>query len=218
MTESSATTTASPPRRCAHCDAQLPDTPVSICPYCVMPIQGVAAAETVGGVSPNAERIERILQNEATPEALALTPAEGLDHRRAVQRMLFGQWFLMLAVGFGAATLLGGTLGIMAMVLAVAFAIAGVRYVAKGLAARRRALASPLVKRVALIRSRRSETELRGLSGSTTYYFEIEFEDNLVAEFRYPGRGAQEDPYTTNLPGVAYTRGQELLYFKHIRV
>ena len=183
-----------------------------------MPIQGADVPESVGGANPNAERIERIVQNQATPEALAFIPAEGLDHRRAVQRMLFGQWFLMLAVGFGAATLLGGKLGTVAMVLAVAFAIAGVTYVAKGLAARRRALASPLVKRVALIRGRRSETELRGLSGSTTYYFEIEFEDNLVAEFRYPGRGAQEDPYTTNLPGVAYTRGQELLYFKHIRV
>lgn len=218
MTDSSATTTASPPGRCTNCDAQLPVTPVSICPYCVMPIQGADVPESVGGASPNAERIERIVQNQATPEALAFTPAEGLDHRRAVQRMLYGQWFLMLAVGLGAATLLGGKLGITAMVLAIAFAIAGVMYIAKGRAARNRAVASPLLNRVALIRNRRSETELQGLTGSTTYFFEIEFEDNLVAEFRYPGRGAQEDPYTTNLPGVAYTRGQELLHFKHIRV
>ncbi len=104
------------------------------------------------------------------------------------------------------------------MVVALAFAIGGVTYVSKGLAARRRALASPLLKRVALIRNRRSETQLQGLSGSTTYFFEIEFEGNVVAEFHYPGRGAQEDPYTTNLPGVAYTRGQELLHFVHIRV
>ena len=73
-------------------------------------------------------------------------------------------------------------------------------------------------KRAGLILDRRSETEIRGWSGSTCYYFEIEFEGGISGEFAYPGRGASEEPYVNNLPGVAYTRGETLLAFKHIRV
>jgi len=80
------------------------------------------------------------------------------------------------------------------------------------------AVSRPLLTRPGLIVDRRSETRVRGWVGSTTYFFKIEFEDGVVGEFRFPGLGAQEDPYTTNLPGVAYTRGEDLLHFRHIRV
>jgi hypothetical protein len=76
----------------------------------------------------------------------------------------------------------------------------------------------PLLKRPALILDRRSETRIRGWSGDTTYFFKLEFEDGAQGEFNFPGLGPQEDPYATNLPGVAYTRGQELLHFRHVRV
>ena len=83
---------------------------------------------------------------------------------------------------------------------------------------KREAVALPLLKRAGLILDRRSETLLRGWTGSTMYYFKIEFEDGVVGEFAYAGRGAHEDPYVNNLPGVAYTRGPTLLHFKHVRV
>ncbi len=63
-----------------------------------------------------------------------------------------------------------------------------------------------------------SDTSLAGLSGDTVYHFTIEFKDGASAEFSFPGRGAHEEPYVTNLPGVAYTRGTRLLAFRHIRV
>jgi len=76
----------------------------------------------------------------------------------------------------------------------------------------------PLLTRPALILDRRSLTEIKGWSGRTIYFFKMEFEDGAQGEFSFPGLGPQEDPYATNLPGVAYTRGQELLYFRHVRV
>ena len=88
----------------------------------------------------------------------------------------------------------------------------------KGKTQQEAAVARPLLKRAALIVDRRSETEISGWTGRTTYYFTVEFEDGGVGEFRFPGLGAQEDPYATNLPGVAYTRGADLLLFRHIRV
>ena len=79
-------------------------------------------------------------------------------------------------------------------------------------------ISRPLLRRPGLIVDRRSETKIRGWGGRTTYYFKIELEDGVVGEFRYPGLGAREEPYATNLPGVAYTRGEDLLLFRHIRV
>ena len=95
---------------------------------------------------------------------------------------------------------------------------AGIHLGRTGRAMRKDAVALPLLRRAGLIVDRRSETEIRGWGGRTTYYFKVEFEEGIVGEFRYPGLGAQEDPYATNLPGVAYTRGTELLHFRHIRV
>lgn len=94
----------------------------------------------------------------------------------------------------------------------------GVWLILRGRAARKQAIALPLLKRPALILDRRSDTRIRGWGGFTIYYFELEFEDGTRAEFRYPGRGTSEEPYVTNLPGVAFTRGADLLLFKHIRV
>ena len=76
----------------------------------------------------------------------------------------------------------------------------------------------PLLVRPAIVLDRRSETEMGYWNGRTTYYFTIELEGGIRGEFAYPGRGAQEEPYVNNLPGVAYTRGPTLLHFKHIRV
>ena len=80
------------------------------------------------------------------------------------------------------------------------------------------ALRFSLLRRPALILDRRSETRIHGWSGDTTYFFKLEFEDGAQGEFAFPGLGPQEEPYATNLPGIAYTRGQELLHFRHVRV
>ena len=103
------------------------------------------------------------------------------------------------------------------VVAAGLFALAGYLF-SQGRALQKTSISRPLLKRPGLIVDRRSETKIRGWGGRTTYYFKIELEDGVVGEFRYPGLGAREEPYATNLPGVAYTRGEDLLLFRHIRV
>ena len=85
-------------------------------------------------------------------------------------------------------------------------------------AARRSIVARPLLKRPARVADRRSETTIRGSRGDTTYFFDLEFEDGSRAEFRFPGRGAADNPLTNGVTGIAYTRGVELVAFKRIRV
>ncbi|MCH2105223.1 MAG: hypothetical protein MK291_01115 [Planctomycetes bacterium] len=77
---------------------------------------------------------------------------------------------------------------------------------------------APLLKRAAVVLDRRSETEIVGGDGRTTYYFILEFADGARGEFRFPGRGATFDLMVNGVTGVAYTRGADLLAFKKIRV
>jgi hypothetical protein len=220
-----AETTASPalaarPERCSNCDAKLPDTPVSLCPYCAMPLLA-ETARPAGEESPNAARIARIREHEGFAEAMEWTPPESLDYLRGSQRIFVGQTLAgVSSFGIALAAVLSRGLPLahpLAWLGAIGL-IAGCVAVVRGRADKRRAMALPLLRRPGLILDRRSETRIGLWTGSTTYFFQIEFEDGVVGEFAYPGRGAQEDPYVNNLPGVAYTRGANLLHFRHIRV
>ncbi|MDA1265091.1 MAG: hypothetical protein O2816_08435 [Planctomycetota bacterium] len=221
MTDAS---TAAPPtrlERCPNCNAKLPDTPVSICPYCVYPLGTEKQKVSEGGESPNHGRIQRILAHEDYPKTEGIQPPENLEFQQGGQAIFRGKVLLSVAV---ISVALGGILGGAALLthwatwLGSLLAVAGALLIVKGGAIRKQSTSLPLLRRAGLILDRRSDTQIRGWGGSTTYYFEIEFEDGTRAEFRYPGRGSKEDPYVTNLPGVAFTRGQDLLIFKHIRV
>ncbi len=224
-TTSDATSSASTPQRrteCPQCGSKLPDIPVSLCPYCASPLETAADRKKLESV--NASRILRVREHGTFAEAEAWTPPESQDwHRgaRCVWWMLpllaLAGLFLFVVVlpplgrGFDGA-------GIFATVLAAGIAGGGLYLGAKGKSLQSEAIARPLMKRPGLIVDRRSDTRIRGWDGDTIYYFKIEFEDGVVGEFRFPGLGAKEDPYATNLPGVAYTRGTELLHFRHVRV
>ena len=221
MTDAPAAATPTRLERCLNCNSKLPDTPVSICPYCVMPLGTEQAAETEGGESPNRARILRVREHDKFAATEATQPPESLDFQRGGQAIFRGKVLLSFAgIGVVLGAILGGA-GLLthwATWLGVLFALGGVALMAKGAGMRKQAIALPLLKRPGLILDRRSETEIQGWGGFTTYYFEIEFEDGTRAEFRYPGRGSNEEPYVNNLPGVAFTRGTDLLLFKHIRV
>jgi hypothetical protein len=81
-----------------------------------------------------------------------------------------------------------------------------------------RARSVPLLKRPALVTSRRSETSARGPGYQTVYYFQLEFAEGSSGEFRYPGRGVNHDLLVANNTGVAFTRGDLLVDFLPIRV
>jgi len=214
---------------CPQCGSKLPDIPVSLCPYCASPLETAADKRRLESV--NASRIGRVLEHATYESAVGWDPPESSDWYDGARLV----WWGGPTAGLGLASLggaflaaSGGDGGLAAGLAAVGpilLILTGVGMLglavwlrSRGKAQQQAAVARPLLKRAALIVDRRSETEISGWTGRTTYYFTVEFEDGGVGEFRFPGLGAQEDPYATNLPGVAYTRGADLLLFRHIRV
>lgn len=208
--------------KCPHCGAKLPDIPVSLCPYCASPLETAADKRRLESV--NAGRIARVREHADFAGAEAWTPPESREWHQGARR----RWWMTPTIAVGVA-LLGLTVlpplgrgfdagGMLLALIGLAFVGLGVHLGISGRKMQAEAVSRPLLTRPGLIVDRRSETRIRGWNGDTTYYFRIEFEDGVVGEFRFPGLGAQEDPYATNLPGVAYTRGTDLLHFRHIRV
>ncbi|MEZ5973294.1 MAG: hypothetical protein R3E96_00175 [Planctomycetota bacterium] len=186
---------ASRPTHCPTCGVKLPDIPVSLCAYCASPV--MLAEKVHGGAeSPNASRIARIPENKSYQEVLTHRPPETPDYRRGLQGVWHGRNLAILGVlSLGAGYLTGSTMPwtwIGAVLL-----ILGATLWYRGLGRSRRALAEPLTKRHGMIVDRRSETSIKEWSGHTVYYFSIEFEGGAVGEYRYEGRGANEDPYPT---------------------
>lgn len=210
---------------CPQCGSKLPDIPVSLCPYCASPLETAADKRRLESV--NASRIGRVLEHATYDDAMAWDPPESRDWYDGARLVWWSLPVLLIAFAFfGGAALLGTAEGgaftdvlpILLILAGVGFGVLAANLRSKGKARQGAAIERPLLKRAALIVDRRSETEISGWSGRTTYYFKVEFDDGVVGEFRFPGLGAQEDPYATNLPGVAYTRGTDLLLFRHIRV
>lgn len=204
---------------CPQCGAKLPDVPVSLCPYCATPLETRADREAKTSV--HAARIGKIRDHKDMGDAVAWAPPEGAAYQHGQRLTWWGTRCLVVGglVAAGVAATQGaGMFRTPALWLGAATAILGGWLLARGRSSIAAALRYPLMKRPALILDRRSETRIHGWSGATTYYFKLEFEDGAQGEFGFPGLGAQEEPYSTNLPGVAYTRGQDLLYFRHVRV
>ncbi|MFT7486321.1 MAG: hypothetical protein ACI9F9_002176, partial [Candidatus Paceibacteria bacterium] len=72
-----------------------------------------------------------------------------------------------------------------------------------------------VLKRSAHIVLRRSETDLKA---GVVYFFLLQFGDGSEGEFAYEGRGVTNDVYSNGMTGVAFTRGQELLFIERVRV
>lgn len=223
-TSDSASSATAPKRRteCPQCGHKLPDIPVSLCAYCASPLETAADRKKLESV--NASRIQRVRDHATFPAAESWDPPESQDWHAGARRvwwtlplLLLGGLFLVLTVlpPLGRGFDLGG---IFATLVAAGIAGGGLYLGATGRSMQNEAVARPVLKRPGLIVDRRSDTQVGALDGRTIYYFQIEFEDGVLGEFRFPGLGAKEDPYTTNLPGVAYTRGAELLHFQHVRV
>ena len=219
-----APSTATRPTECPNCGVKLPDIHLSLCAYCAMPI-GLEAAAKDGVESPNAGRIERISEHDKFQMAMDFHPPEDPATVRGGQLVWRGKLLAaagLLLIGLGCWTHLDGEsllrfLNLWSVLGIVCFWLSA-RTIVAGTKLHKAAVEAILIRRPGIITDRRSETDLEGWGGSTTYFFTIEFEGGVVGEFSYAGRGANADPYVSNLPGMAYTRGQRLLHFMHIRV
>jgi hypothetical protein len=209
---------------CPTCGARLARPELSICAYCAAPL---GLEEEVREPTETMRRLERIAEHDKYPDAMAWEPPPEIEDlaatslaSRGLLMVGFGVFFLLLALPW--TLLLGGSL---LWAWATAPGIAGLLLAALGtvlwLVARSRiaaARAVPLLRRPALVTSRRSETAIRGGGYSTIYHFQLEFADGSAGEFRYPGRGVNHDLLVGGNTGVALTRGDLLVAFHQIRV
>jgi hypothetical protein len=209
------TATSSAPRRCSNCQAQLPATPVSICPYCVMPVGDGTEAEQKE--SKNTPRLAKVRESDALTEAKGIAPPESPAFQHGAR--LTGLAWTLLAWGsvWLAADWLTQSVDLWSIPLGGFFVLLAIIHYVRGMRLRKQATSQELLCRPAVILSRRSEVELHGFSGSTTYFFELELEEGVIAEFSYAGRGPNADVFTNNLSGIAFTRGSTLLDFKQVR-
>lgn len=214
---------ATKPTHCPNCGAKLPEQPLSLCSYCAMPLGLEAPQAGPGGESPHAGRIARIEEHESYAGIRDTPPPESHAYYKGHTSIFRGRWLVAFGIAvlaLGALTSSAGTAFLWSLPALLAYALlgAGVVSIVRGTACCKEAQRLPVLVRPGMIVDRRSDTSIRGWTGDTTYYFTIEFADGVRAEFAYPGRGAHEEPYTTNLPGVAFTRGTQLLAFRHVRV
>lgn len=216
-----ATATTTPTTQCPACGAKIPST-VSICPYCVTPLSTGGARSASADRTPVMERLAHMKEKPEYAEGIAWTPMEGPQFQRATARRRTGIALAAIGLLLAASAIAGGrdaaSLFDWRFLLGAALIAGGLWAATAATRVRREIRARPLLKRPARVADRRSETSIHGRRGDTTYFFELEFEDGTTAEFCFPGRGAADNPLTNGVTGIAYTRGQELVAFKRVRV
>lgn len=206
---------------CPSCGARLPDRSreMSNCLYCGLPFELARTEAATESPSPYRDRLARLVERPELEEALAAKPPPGPDWRRARKLRNRGVVLAVAGTGLAAATATRAEGGWGASVSLVGLLVAalGAWLIWRGVRAMRAQTAWPLLARACAITDRRSVTVPAGLEGRTDYHFTLEFEDGNRAEFRWPGRGSAQEPMSTGILGVAYTRGTTLLAFRQFR-
>jgi hypothetical protein len=207
--------------QCPTCGMKLARAGLSICSYCSAPL-GLAGPAVPTQDDATRARLARMRDHKDYAPALAWVPPEEPTTEQAVRllRLCLALLLVGLSLVVQAALRLGlapawrtptAWLGALLLVLGLAGLLRAYRRI-------RAARAWPILHRAAIVTARRSETAAGGGPGSTVYFFALEFEDGTGGEFRFPGRGAHYELLVPGNTGVAYTRRDELLEFKAIRV
>ena len=202
---------------CPECGAKIPKAGMSLCPYCASPLQKTAGQEGEDR-NPIVERLLKMEEKEEFKAALEEAPPWTPEYAAGKERQ--GRGTLMLAAGVVLVALkfvvLSGGWSIVALVVGIALLLFGAAQLILGSGTCARLDKQPVLRRSAYLVRRRSDTSLE-LGNRVTYYYLIQFGDGSEGEFCYPGRGTAEEPYTNGMMGVAFTRGQELLYVTRVR-
>jgi hypothetical protein len=204
---------------CPTCGAKITRPGLSICAYCTAPL-GLEQPER--GSTQTMQRLERMQEHDRFPDAMAWNPPTELEDLDATRQSARGLGLIGLSVALFVVAVPWGLFGSWtgawpawgAGLLCLAFGALSM------LAARARiarVTAHPLLKRPAIVTSRRSETSV-GRGQRTVYYFQLEFADGSEGEFSHPGRGTAHELLVSGNTGVAYTRRQTLVAFRQIRV
>lgn len=181
-------------------------------------------AQTAAAASPKQtalmKRLARMREHKDFEAAMAhVPPSEETLETCARERRRAAVLLVLGAASVGNALRLSGWLG-QAFFGAVGVALAawGAKRLLAAAARSSAYLGQPLRKVPALVADRRSETDLAWMGGRTTYHFQLELDDGTSAEFKYPGRGTQDELLVKGNTGLAYLRGDTLIAWKHIKV
>jgi len=163
-------------------------------------------------------RLAKIRDHKDFPTAMEYVPPAEEDLERAAARIRGGA----IGAGLGLVVLILGATGAISTALGIVLGViglaAGGHFLFHGWKLKKATLQHGLVRICALVADRRSETTPTWLGGRTTYYFALQLEDGEKGEYRYPGRGTQDDLLVKGQTGVAFLRGGTLLAWKNIRV
>jgi len=200
---------------CPECGAKIPKAGMSLCPYCASPLKTTPGKEQ--DRNPILQRLKRVEEKPEYAEHLQESPPWSPAYQRARNRRTQGSMILVIGLALAAlAFFLASSEGISLFTyVGGVVAIAGAALFIRGAGECKKLDAMPVLKRSACLIERRSEAFA---NGNVVYFFLIQFGDGSEGEFSYPGRGVSEELYANGMLGVAYTRGQELLFVKRVRV
>lgn len=199
---------------CPECGAKIPKAGMSLCPYCASPLQATKADDDR---NPIVERLKKMEDKPEFGEAQQTTTPWTPEYAQARNRQGQGTVLAIVGVLLAGLEVVLGFGGAQLYVLGGLLAVGGVLMAVIGTSKRGKLDAMKVLKRSAYLVRRRSETGLEK-GGDVVYHFLIQFGDGSEGEFRYPGRGVNEELYSNGMTGVAFTRGDELLHIERVRI
>jgi hypothetical protein len=203
---------------CPTCGAKLHRHDLSLCAYCGSPL-------ALGGARPavddeTVKRLVRMRESANFPAAMEFTPLDAEIAERAARIRMFGGLCVFLVIGLAAFALWrhGASAWSSVPMIAACAVLALMLFLMFGLPAmlESNARAKPMLRRPALVVSRRSEMIDKGKHGTTLYYFTLRFDDGSEGEFRWRGRGTMYEPMSNGATGMAYTSGERLIDFRKL--
>ncbi len=208
-------TQTQPRTHCPTCGAKLHRTDLSLCAYCATPL---SIADEPGAIDDETiRRLKRLRDHKLFGAALAYTPLDHVVEQRRGTLLTVGTLALLLGIGPALAlawnAIEGGPWIVWAAATAIC-ALVGLSALWRRAMLRRTAGALAMLRRPALVVTRRSETDADG--AGTTYFFTLRFDDGAEGEFAWPARGAAYEPLSNGYTGIAYTRGTVLVDFRRL--
>jgi hypothetical protein len=203
---------------CPTCGAKLHRQDLSLCAYCGSPLMLGAARESVDDET--VKRLARMRESPNFAAALEFTPRDPDVIDVAARVRALGGINVLLAIGLAAYALWRhGADAWTSIPMIVAYVAALdtllLVFVIPALLTAR-ATSRPLLRRPALVVTRRSEMIDKGKYGTTMYYFTLRFDDGSEGEFRWKGQGTLNEPLASGATGVAYTHGERMIDFRKV--
>jgi hypothetical protein len=201
---------------CPTCGAKLHRQDLSLCAYCATPLS-IGDART-GVDDETVKRLTRMRESPNYAAAMAFAPRDPEAAEKIARVRLIGGLQIPLAILFGAIGLAmsqeNGARILMFALAAVALVDALIMIAVLPALMKKSEAARPMLRRPALVVSRRSEMIDKGRYGTTLYYFTLRFDDGSEGEFRWRGLGTLYEPMPNGATGMAYTSSERLIDFR----